>query len=132
LLVALDFHVAWTDTRRTAIRIAAIIRGMKRALAAIAVILAVIACSDSEQEKPLSEDGEKLYDIRGRILSRDAGDNTVRVDHERIEGFMEAMVMDYSVRGAKVATLPPDNVRFAAKLHVTDNGYWLTDVKAAP
>lgn len=104
---------------------------MKRALLAIALILAA-ACSESEKEKPLSEDGEKLYDIRGKILSRDTSDNTLRVDHERIEGFMEAMVMDYSVRGAKVADLPPDNARFSAKLHVTDNGYWLTDVKAAP
>ena len=105
---------------------------MKRALLVLALFLAAISCSDSEKDKPLSEDGEKLYDIRGKILSRDPGDNTVRVDHERIEGFMDAMVMDYSVRGAKVADLPPDNTRFAAKLHVTDNGYWLTDVRAAP
>ena len=104
---------------------------MKRALIVVAVLL-LAACSGSEKEKPLSEDGEKLYDIRGKILARDAGDNTLRLDHERIEGFMDAMVMDYSVRGAKVAELPPDNAKVTAKLHVTDNGYWLTDVKAAP
>ena len=105
---------------------------MKRALVAVAVIALALGCANAEKEKPLSEDGEKLYDIRGKILSRDASDNTVRVDHERIPGFMDAMVMDYSVRGAKVAELPADNAKFTAKLHVTDNGYWLTDVKQVP
>lgn len=113
-------------------RIAAIIRAMKRATVFLLALALVAACANQEKEKPLSEDGEKIYDIRGKIVSRDRDDNTLRVDHERIEGFMDAMVMDYSVRGAKVTELPPDNARFAAKLHVTDNGYWMTDVKAAP
>lgn len=105
---------------------------MKRALAVAALVLIALACAEVEKPKPLSEDGEKLYDIRGKILSRNVGDNTLHVDHEKIEGFMEAMVMDYSVRGAKVASLPADNSRFTARLHVTDGGYWLTDVKPAP
>jgi len=105
---------------------------MKRALIVVAAALIAFACAKAEKEKPLSEDGEKVYELRGKIVARDAADNTVRVDHERIEGFMEAMVMDYSVRGAKVAELPPNAARVTAKLHVTDNGYWLTDVKRVP
>jgi hypothetical protein len=54
------------------------------------------------------------------------------MDHEAIPGFMEAMKMEYPVRGAKVAALPPDNSRIEARLHVTDRGYWLTDVKKIP
>jgi protein SCO1/2 len=95
-------------------------------------VLAAAACSEQEGPKPLSEPSEKLYDMRGKILSRDVEDNTLNVDHEAIPGFMEAMVMDYSVRGAKVAELPRDNSRIQAKLHVTDRGYWLTDVKQIP
>ena len=105
---------------------------MKRALLLAALVLTALACAEAEKPKPLSEDGEKLYDIRGKILSRNVGDNTLHVDHEKIEGFMESMIMDYSVRGAKVAELPADKTRFAAKLHVTDGGYWLTEVKAIP
>jgi hypothetical protein len=93
---------------------------------------ALLACFDSERkQKPLSEPGEKLYPIRGQIMARDAGDNTIRLDHEVIPGFMEAMTMDYSVRGANVGALPPNGTRVEAKLHVTDRGYWLTDVKKA-
>lgn len=101
-----------------------------RRVVLFALFLLVLACA--KQEKPLSEPGETLYTLKGTILSRDASDNSVRVDHEAIPGFMEAMTMDYPVRGATVAQLPPDKVKIEAKLHVHDERYWLTDVKKAP
>ncbi len=106
---------------------------MRRASAIIIVALALAACSGAENKlKPLSEAGEKLYTLKGHIVARYAPDNTIRLDHEAIPGFMEAMTMDYSVRGANVTALPADNVPVEAKLHVTSNAYWLTDVKKAP
>lgn len=106
---------------------------MRRFAGFIALAL-LLACSDdsSSASKPTSEPGEKLYPVRGVILSRDATSNTVHMDHETIPGFMEAMRMDYSVRGVKVATLPPDKSRVEARLHVTDRAYWITDVKKIP
>ncbi|MFL6245062.1 MAG: copper-binding protein [Thermoanaerobaculia bacterium] len=104
---------------------------MKR-LSFLLMLVAVLGCMDREQPKPLSEPGEKLYDVRGVILSRDAQRNTLNLDHEAIPGFMEAMTMDYAVRGAKVETLPGDKKRIAAKLHVTERSYWITDVKLIP
>jgi protein SCO1 len=103
---------------------------MRSAAFIVAVALVLFACSGTENKtKPLSEPGEKLYVLTGKILSRDAPDNTIRVDHDAIPGFMEAMTMDYSVRGADVATLPADGTRVEARLHVTQTGYWLTEVK---
>lgn len=105
---------------------------MKR-LSVIPVLVLLFACSGGDdQPRPLSEPGEKLYTVRGVILSRDASGNTLNLDHEAIPGFMEAMAMDYGVRGAKVETLPADKTRIEAKLHVTDRAYWITDVKAIP
>lgn len=101
---------------------------MRRALA-VAAVFFLTFCGDERKSKPLSEPGERLYTVRGKILSRDAADNTLKVDHEAIPGFMEAMVMDYSIRGAEVGSLPPDGSRIEAKLHVTDRGYWLTEIK---
>jgi protein SCO1/2 len=97
-----------------------------------AMLLAGCSGGESKAAKPLSEPGEKLYTVRGKILSRDAAANNVNMDHEAIPGFMEAMVMDYGVRGAEVARLPPDGSRIEAKLHVTDDSYWITDVKPIP
>lgn len=110
---------------------------MKRAVRISVLLLisqlALNACSDaSSSSKPLSEPSEKLYEMTGAILSRDAEDNTLNVAHDAIPGFMEAMTMDYSVRGVKVTELGPDRSRIRASLHVTDRGYWLTDVKQVP
>jgi protein SCO1 len=91
----------------------------------------LVGCS-GEKTKALSEPGEKLYTVRGVIVFRDAQDNSLRIDHEAIPGFMEAMTMDYGVRGADVGTLPPDRSRIEAKLHVTQRSYWITDVKRIP
>lgn len=105
------------------------------ALPVVALMAAFAAACGGDSHralKPLSEPGEKLYDLRGTIISADAGDNTLRVDHETIPGFMEAMTMDYSVRGAKVDTLPKAGSRIQAKLHVTERGYWITDVRTTP
>ena len=103
---------------------------MRRALVLATLVLLVLSCA--KQEKPLSERGEKLYTMKGKILSRDASDNSLKLDHEAIPGYMEAMTMDYPVRGAKVAQLPPDKAKVEARLHVTDDKYWITDVKRVP
>jgi hypothetical protein len=92
-------------------------------------LLSLAACSGEGDAKPVSEPGEKLYVVRGVILSRNESANTVHMDHEEIKGFMAAMKMDYAVRGAEVKSLPPDNTRVEANLHVTERAYWITDVK---
>jgi len=98
------------------------------------VIAVAFACGghESSATKPVSEPGEKIYAVRGTIVSHDAADNALNIDHEAIPGFMEAMKMDYNVRGAKVAALPPDGTRVEARLHVTDGDYWITDVRKVP
>ena len=104
---------------------------MHRTLVVVLVAALALACSPAKQ-KPLNAAGEKVYTLKGKIVGRDAKDNTLRVDHEAIPDFMEAMTMDYSVRGAKVATLPADGSRIIAKLHATGDAYWLTDVAKVP
>jgi len=98
------------------------------ALLPIVLTLFFAACAKRES-KPLSVPGEKLYTMQGTIVSRDTGDNTLRIDHKEIPGYMEAMTMDYSVRGADVQSLPPDKTAIQAKLHVTGDAYWVTDVR---
>ncbi|HKR64774.1 MAG TPA: hypothetical protein VJZ00_13665 [Thermoanaerobaculia bacterium] len=105
---------------------------MKRALLLLLFLLAA-ACSDAKDKaKPVTEPGEKVYAIRGVLESRNATENSLRIDHEAIKDFMPAMVMDYYVRGMKVDALPPDKSRIEGKLHVTDSAYWLTDIKKVP
>lgn len=103
---------------------------MKR-VALLLVILSLIACAE-EKPKPASEPGERLYTIRGVILSRNHGDHSLRLKHEAVEGFMAAMTMDFSVRGADLKALPANGARIEAKLHVTGRAFWITGVKQIP
>lgn len=103
---------------------------MPRAVLLASLVLLALACA--KHEKPLSEPGEKLYTLKGKIVGRDVSDNSLRIDHQVIPGLMEAMTMDYPVRGAKVAAMPADNAKIVATLHVHGDRYWVTDVKRVP
>jgi len=107
---------------------------MQRSAAlAFSLLFFFLACGDrTKRERPLSVPGEKLYALQGKILGRDAAGNLVRVDHKAIPGYMEAMVMEYPVRGADVQSLPADNSNITAKLHVTESAYWLTEIRKVP
>ena len=104
---------------------------MKHLLIAL-VAVSLLACGKSQSEKPVDVAGQKVYDLRGKIVSRNRGANTLLIDHEEIKGFMEAMTMDYTVRGAKVDQLPPDGTKIRAKLHVVDDAFWVSDVRKTP
>ena len=97
-------------------------------------LILALACGKakiSNADKPLSVPGEKTYTLAGKIVGRDAAENSLTIDHEAITGYMEAMTMDYIVRGANVDALPPNGTAIAATLHVTDDkGIWITAVRA--
>jgi protein SCO1/2 len=97
-------------------------------------LILALACGKakiSNADKPLSVPGEKIYAMAGKIVGRDAAENSLTIDHEAIPGFMEAMTMDYIVRGAKVDSLPQNGTAITATLHVTDDkGIWITGLRA--
>jgi protein SCO1 len=101
-------------------------------IASIATILiALTACNSSEAHSETEPAvATETYPITGTIISRIEAKNQIRTDHDAIPDFMEAMTMNYEVRGAQLADLPPNGSRFKATLHVSDDGYWLTDVVA--
>ena len=102
-------------------------------IAALALLLPLAACS-REETAPTSTAAaseEKVYDLEGTIIGRDPATNQLTVDHKEIPGYMAAMTMPYEVRGQNVAELPADGTAITAKVHATEEAYWLTDVQAA-
>jgi hypothetical protein len=63
------------------------------------------------------------------IVSRDPAQNVVTLDNKEVPDVMEAMRMDYALRGAKVDALPPNGTPVGVKLHESDGRYWITDVR---
>jgi Cu/Ag efflux protein CusF len=103
-------------------------------LFAVVVVLAtVVACArkeeapaaaSSESSTTPAASAEKTYPLRGKVVSVNAAENKITVDHERIEGLWEPMKMDFEVRGS----LPPEGSTIRATLHVDNARYWLTDI----
>jgi protein SCO1 len=63
-------------------------------LGLLAGVLALAACSKPAAS---SAPAEKRYPLTGEIISVDKATNTLRVKHDKIDGFMPAMTMDFTV-----------------------------------
>ncbi|MEO8216604.1 MAG: copper-binding protein [Acidobacteriota bacterium] len=87
------------------------------------ILVVLTACPGAEDSQE-----EKTYDLRGTIVSRLPERNFITVNHEAIPQVMEPMTMAYEVKGQKVTDLPPDGAHVSARLHITGDGYWLTNV----
>ena len=102
---------------------------MKRLLITMLIALAVAACSKQTQTSTPAASNETAYPMTATIVSRDPAQNTVNLDNVEVPGKMAAMKMDYELRGAKVAELPPDGTPVEVTVHDTNGSYYVTDVK---
>jgi Cu/Ag efflux protein CusF len=102
---------------------------MKRLLITTLTILALVACSKESQTSTPAASQETAYPMTATIVSRDPAKNTVNLDNVEVPGKMAAMKMDYELRAAKVAELPPDGSAVEVTVHDTNGSYYVTDVK---
>jgi Cu/Ag efflux protein CusF len=71
----------------------------------------------------------KRYPMEGDIVSLDAGTHNATIKAGKIEGFMEAMTMEYTVKpDTEFAKLHVGD-RIQATVVVQDPTYWVTDVR---
>lgn len=68
---------------------------------------------------------EQRYELKGKVISVDRAKGEVAVDHEKVEGYMGAMTMDFPVRDAEALKVLEAGDRVQASLVITDDGYWL-------
>ena len=113
-----------------------------KTLICAAVILTLAACAKTEaNHEPqggttaaasatsTTSAAEQTYPMTATIVSRDPANNMVNLDNKEVPGKMMAMKMDYELRGAKVASLPPDGTPVEVTMHDRNGSYYVTDVK---
>jgi Cu/Ag efflux protein CusF len=82
------------------------------------------ASSGKESQEPL-----KQYPMRGSVIRVDPEGHLATIKSQKIEGWMEAMTMDYPVKDpADLAKLRP-GVAIAATVFVQGLNYWVGDVR---
>jgi protein SCO1 len=74
-----------------------------------------------------SSSGKKQYTFHGKVESVDKGAHSMRVDGEKVEGWMGAMTMDYKVDNPSVLSTVKPGDRIMATVY--DGDYSLHDVK---
>jgi Cu/Ag efflux protein CusF len=100
---------------------------MKQALTGLILLTVLIGCQ-KQAAAPVA--AENTYTMNGMLVSRDVSRNEVTIDNEDVPGVMSPMTMAYELRGAKVASIPPDGSKITSTLHEKDGKYWVTGLKA--
>lgn len=90
---------------------------------ALALLLAAPALAGCSASK--GHGSERRYDLKGKVVSVDRSRREVTVDHETIPGFMEAMVMPFTLKDADALRVVEAGDQIQATLVVADDGYWL-------
>lgn len=95
---------------------------MVRSLTLSILCLALSACT---QQKPA-----KLYPVKGVIMKVDIPGKSAAIDAEKIEGWMEAMTMDYPVHDPKLLEGLKAGDHISAIVHVPEDlNYWIDDIQ---
>lgn len=93
---------------------------LRRSLLAVAAaLLLALVC--------FGQSGKKQYMFHGKVESVDKGAHSMRVDGEKVEGWMNAMTMDYKVDNPSVLSKVKPGDRIMATVY--DGDYTLHDVK---
>ena len=84
------------------------------------------ACSRAPKPPAISE---QQYPLKGTVLSVNAANARLRVKHDEIPGFMEAMTMEFeATTSAELANIKPGDT-ITGKLRVTENQTKLSEIQ---
>ncbi len=95
-----------------------------RLLFSLALVTTLAACSrpaapaSSAADRRALAPGEKRYALTGEVLRGDLQAGTLRVQHEKIEGLMGAMTMDFKASRGDISVYANGNRRIKADLIV--------------
>jgi protein SCO1/2 len=107
-------------------RIRAAMKTTAAVVIGLAALLAWAGCSRSEPEKTTATaavPGEERYPLTGEVVDVNAAENVLVVRHDKIEGLMPAMTMDFTVTPGDIAVAKPGQ-RIRAELVRAGEGDW--------
>src|SRR5580700_12253701 len=104
------------------------------ALFSLCVLLVLSAACNRTPSQPAATNAQssaKRYAFKGKVMSVDKNARTANIDNEPIPGFMDPMVMPYTIKPpAMLDQLQPgDTITADVVVQQTDNSYWLENVK---
>jgi len=101
------------------------------ALCLCALLAFSVACNrgPSQPSAATGQPAAKRYSLKGRVVSVDKNAGTANIDNEPIAGFMDAMIMPYTIKPpSRLDQLQPGD-SITADVVVESDKYWLENVK---
>jgi protein SCO1/2 len=91
------------------------------------LLLCAAACSRREASYDYGQPKNR-YQLHGQILRLRPENRIAVVKHEKIEGWMEAMTMEFPVPDAAAYARLKEGAWIRATVCVNDSYFWLTDI----
>jgi Cu/Ag efflux protein CusF len=89
--------------------------------------LLLAACQRTPAPQPTRE-----YQMRGSVVSLDPTSQTATVKHDKIEGWMEAMTMEYPIKNQQDFSKLKVGEKIQAKILVQGTDYWIATANEEP
>src|SRR5687768_6730229 len=100
----------------------------RRGLLAAVFAPALAACRKTRSETaPIRE-----YRLRGHVVRLDTGQRIATIKHQKIEGWMDAMTMDFPVREDRDLKALSQARAIVATVYVQDLEFWIAGVQPLP
>jgi Cu/Ag efflux protein CusF len=91
------------------------------------LLLAIVLCS-CKKERPVSTAPIERYKLDGVVMSVTPQDHIVKIDGQKIEGWMEAMKMEYPVKDQNEFTGLQVGEHITATVFVQGLNYWIGEI----
>jgi Cu/Ag efflux protein CusF len=101
---------------------------MTRRVILAAAVLLLAGCGAKQQ----TQEQGKRYPMQGEVKSLDPSAKTANINAGKIEGFMEAMTMEYPIKPEGEFAKLHVGDKIQATVIVNDDRYYATDVKVLP
>jgi Cu/Ag efflux protein CusF len=99
--------------------------GARRTLCGLSIAAALLTASCGASSVPPIE----KHHIHGVIQSLDAKDHTATIKHQKIEGFMDAMTMEFPVKSDKEFTALRVGETIDGTVFVQDTNFWVGEIQ---
>ena len=94
-----------------------------RAWVIVAVAALLSSCQRTPTPKPIQE-----YQMKGEVTALDEKNHLATVKHDKIEGWMDAMTMEYPVKDPVQFQKLRVGDKIQAKIDVQGTDYWIAGV----
>jgi protein SCO1/2 len=85
----------------------------------------IISACNSKPKAPEASNSAQRYEVKGKVVSADQANHKVKIDHEEIKGYMDAMAMEFTLLDDWVYSELTPGALIQATLVVDQGRSWL-------